>query len=193
MATFDNIKFGDGLTVTNEGSGVIRVDGGALAPGRIAKRVLATAGPGATPTVNTDSYDVVHLTALAAAITRMTTNLTGTPVDGDTLRVSFTDNGTARAIAWGASFEASTVALPDHDRRVDPPGRGVVLEHRNRSGVAWRRLMANAAFSSAGTKVNKLSTAAPDSITVAPPATHAAGDLLLITCCHGRTSRRPPT
>ena len=80
--------------------------------GRIAKRVLATAGPGATPTVNTDNYDVVHLTALAAAITSMTTNLTGTPVDGDTLRVSFTDNGTARAIAWGASFEASTVALP---------------------------------------------------------------------------------
>ena len=74
--------------------------------------MLATAGPGATPTVNTDNYDVVHLTALAAAITSMTTNLTGTPVDGDTLRISFTDNGTARAIAWGASFEASTVALP---------------------------------------------------------------------------------
>jgi hypothetical protein len=80
--------------------------------GRITKRVLATAGPGATPTINTDSYDVVHLTALAAAITSMTTNLTGTPVDGDTLRISFTDNGTARAISWGASFEASTVALP---------------------------------------------------------------------------------
>ena len=79
---------------------------------RITKRVLATAGPGATPTINTDSYDVVHLTALAAAITSMTTNLSGTPVDGDTLRISLTDNGTARAIAWGASFEASTVALP---------------------------------------------------------------------------------
>jgi WD40 repeat protein len=76
------------------------------------RRVLATSGPGATPTVNTDSYDVVHLTALAAAITSMTTNLSGTPVDGDTLRISFTDNGTVRAIAWGASFESSTVTLP---------------------------------------------------------------------------------
>jgi hypothetical protein len=85
---------------------------GAAAGSRPVKRVLATAGPGATPTVNTDSYDVVHLTALAAAITSMTTNLSGTPVDGDTLRISFTDNGTARAIAWGASYESSTVTLP---------------------------------------------------------------------------------
>ena len=79
---------------------------------RITKRVLATSGPGATPTINTDNYDVAHFTAVATAITSMTTNLSGTPVDGDTLRISFTDNGTARAIAWGTSFEASTVALP---------------------------------------------------------------------------------
>jgi hypothetical protein len=79
---------------------------------RITKRTGSTAGPGATPTMATDTFDVFHFTALAAAITSMTTNLTGTPVDGDTLRVSFTDNGTARAITWGASFEASTVALP---------------------------------------------------------------------------------
>jgi hypothetical protein len=77
---------------------------------RVTKRVLATAGPGATPAINSDNYDVAHFTALAAAITSIT--MSGTPVDGDTLRVSFTDNGTARAIAWGSSFEASTVALP---------------------------------------------------------------------------------
>jgi hypothetical protein len=77
---------------------------------RVTKRVLATAGPGATPAINSDNYDVAHFTALAAAITSIT--MSGTPVDGDTLRVSFTDNGTARAIAWGTSFEASTVALP---------------------------------------------------------------------------------
>lgn len=77
---------------------------------RITKRVLATAGPGGTPTINTDSYDVVNLTALAANITSMTTNLTGTPVAGDSLRIAFTDNGTARTITWGASFESSTYA-----------------------------------------------------------------------------------
>lgn len=80
---------------------------------RITKRSVSTAGPGATPTINTDTTDVAHFTALAAAITSMTTNLSGTPVEGDILRIDFTDDGTARAITWGASFEASgTVALP---------------------------------------------------------------------------------
>lgn len=80
--------------------------------GYITKRVSAAAGPGATPTLNTNSFDIFHLTALATAITSMTTNLSGTPADGDEMRISFTDNGTARAITWGAKFEASTVALP---------------------------------------------------------------------------------
>lgn len=102
----------NGQVLTADSAQTAGLKWAAAGTGRTSKRVLATAGPGATPTVNTDSYDVVHLTALAAAITSMTTNLTGTPVDGDTIRISFTDNGTARAISWGASFEASTVALP---------------------------------------------------------------------------------
>jgi hypothetical protein len=66
----------------------------------------------ATPTINTDNTDVATISALAQAITSMTTNLSGTPLDGDPLIVRITDNGTARAITWGASFEASTIALP---------------------------------------------------------------------------------
>lgn len=66
----------------------------------------------ATPTINTDNTDYAEITGLAQAITSMTTNLSGTPVKGDTLWVSITDNGTARGITWGTSFEASTVALP---------------------------------------------------------------------------------
>lgn len=79
---------------------------------RITKRVLALSAGSATPAINTDSYDVVHITAQSAAITSFTSSLSGTPVDGDTLRISITDNGTARALTWGASFEASTQALP---------------------------------------------------------------------------------
>lgn len=66
----------------------------------------------ATPTINTDNVDFYSLTAQAAAITSFTTNLSGTPTDGQKLWISITDNGTARAITWGASFEASTIALP---------------------------------------------------------------------------------
>lgn len=79
---------------------------------RVTRRSTTTSAPGATPTINTDNVDYVEYTGMSAAITSMTTNLSGTPSRGDTLWISFTDNGTARAITWGASFEASTVALP---------------------------------------------------------------------------------
>jgi hypothetical protein len=79
------------------------------------KRITARTGTttsSATPTINTDNVDYYSITALAAAITSFTTNLSGTPTIGQTLWISIKDNGTARAIAWGASFEASTIALP---------------------------------------------------------------------------------
>lgn len=65
----------------------------------------------ATPTINTDNTDIYKLTAQAADITSFTTNLSGTPVDGDILEIQVTGTA-ARAITWGASFVASTVALP---------------------------------------------------------------------------------
>ena len=79
------------------------------------KRITARSGTvasSATPTINTDNVDYYSITALAAAITSFTTNLSGTPTIGQTLWISITDNGTARAITWGATFEASTIALP---------------------------------------------------------------------------------
>lgn len=78
---------------------------------RVTRRLVATT-QSVTPTINTDNTDVANITGLAQAITSMTTNLSGTPVDGDFLEIRITDNGTARAITWGASFEATTVALP---------------------------------------------------------------------------------
>lgn len=82
-----------------------------LTNARITRRAPAVT-QSATPTINTDVTDVAHITGLAQAITSMTTNLSGTPVEGDSLRIDITDNGTARAITWGTSFEASTIALP---------------------------------------------------------------------------------
>jgi hypothetical protein len=66
----------------------------------------------ATPTINTDNCDCVTITAQAAAITSMTTNLTGTPTNFQTLIYRIKDNGTARAITWGASFASRGVTLP---------------------------------------------------------------------------------
>lgn len=65
----------------------------------------------ATPTINTDNVDHYLLTAQAEAITSFTTNLSGTPTEGQKLIISITGTG-ARAITWGTSFEASTVSLP---------------------------------------------------------------------------------
>jgi len=93
------------------GTAVTLADTQTLTNKRITKRT-GTVTSHATPTINTDNVDYYSVTALAAAITSMTTNLSGTPVDAQTLWLSFTDDGTARAIAWGASFEASTTALP---------------------------------------------------------------------------------
>lgn len=65
----------------------------------------------ATPTINTDDVDIYKLTAQATDITSFTTNLSGTPVDGDILEIQITGTA-ARGITWGASFVSSTVTLP---------------------------------------------------------------------------------
>lgn len=78
---------------------------------RITKRVLSITSD-ANPTINTDLYDVVDITAQGAAIASMTTNLSGTPTNKQTLLFEIKDDGTARAITWGTSFVAGGVALP---------------------------------------------------------------------------------
>ncbi len=77
---------------------------------RVTKR-YGTTTSSATPTINTDNVDVYELTAQAADITSFTTNLSGTPTSHQLLLISITGTG-SHTIAWGASFEASTVALP---------------------------------------------------------------------------------
>lgn len=79
----------------------------------VLNRRTASIVSSATPAINTDTTDYFSITALAVAITSMTTSLTGTPFDGQILDIAITDNGTSRNITWGTKFEASaTVALP---------------------------------------------------------------------------------
>lgn len=78
---------------------------------RITRRE-GTVASSATPTINTDNVDAFTITALAVAITSMTTNLSGTPTSGQELEIEILDNGTARAITWGASFASGPATLP---------------------------------------------------------------------------------
>jgi hypothetical protein len=83
----------------------------ALTNKRIPPRVTTIASSG-TPTINSDNCDMVTITAQAEAITSMTSSLTGTPNNGEMLLFRIKDDGTARAITWGASFKAFGAALP---------------------------------------------------------------------------------
>ncbi len=78
------------------------------------KRSTTTNAPGATPTVNATTNDIIEFTGLNTAITSMTTNLTsGSPTVGQTLWIALTDDGTARAITWSTGYESSVlVTLP---------------------------------------------------------------------------------
>lgn len=124
---------GDGLTLNDLTASRVVVTGGSkeLASGAAApsgafvgttdtqtltnKRVtprITTISSSATPTINTDNCDAVTITALAANITSMTTNLSGTPTNFDKLIIRIKDDGTPRTISWGASFASYGATLP---------------------------------------------------------------------------------
>lgn len=70
-----------------------------------APRVVSVASS-ANPAINTDLVDQFNITAQSAAIASMTTNLTGTPRDGQSLDIRLKDNGISQAFALGAAFRA---------------------------------------------------------------------------------------
>jgi hypothetical protein len=74
-------------------------------------KTLASTANSATPSINTDLYNTVVITGQTLAITSFTTNLTGTPFNGQKLSIAITGT-TGIAITWGASFESSSVTLP---------------------------------------------------------------------------------
>jgi hypothetical protein len=109
--------------------------GGSVTNKRITRRVTTEASS-ATPTINTDNSDVHHITALATNITSFTTNLTGTPTAHQLLHIIIVGTAT-RTIAWGASFEASTVALPTTTDSTTPLD---CLFRWNATSSKWRLL-----------------------------------------------------
>jgi hypothetical protein len=119
--TFGTIELGaaSDTTISRSAAGVIAVEG-VVIPSISSTSTLTnkrntfrrgTTASSATPSINTDNYDIFSITALAANITSMTSGLSGTPVHGDGLLIEITGTAT-RTISWGSSFEASTIALP---------------------------------------------------------------------------------
>ena len=97
--------------VKGAGSSILgKDDTGTFTNKAIKKRVVSEASNTA-PSINVDVTDLYVQTALAGNITGFT--FTGTPTDGQELKIRITDNGTARALAHGASVVASgLIALP---------------------------------------------------------------------------------
>lgn len=121
VTTTGNIELGHAsdTTIARVSAGVVSIEGvnidtisatNTLTNKRITKRTGSTTSS-ATPTINTDNVDMYLLTAQAADITSFTTNLSGTPTEGQLLWISVTGTA-ARALSFGTSFEASTVSLP---------------------------------------------------------------------------------
>jgi hypothetical protein len=71
---------------------------------------LQTVTSAATVTPNADADDMVLITAQAEAL--LLANPSGTPTDGQMIVIRIKDNGTARAISYGANYRAVGVTLP---------------------------------------------------------------------------------
>lgn len=71
----------------------------------------------ALPAINTNLVDIFAITNLGGPITSMTANLTGNPTDGQELVIWIHDDGTSRAISWGAKFTAGNYG----GEPIDPP------------------------------------------------------------------------
>jgi hypothetical protein len=61
-----------------------------------------------TPIVNIDNTDIAIITGLTQTITSMSTNLSGTPFDGQIVTWRITDTGTGQTITWGSKFTSKT-------------------------------------------------------------------------------------
>lgn len=136
-------------TLSRSSAGVLAVEGvvvptisstNTLTNKRVTPRVSTTTSS-ATPTINTDNVDMYGLTAQTADITSFTTNLSGTPTNGQRLWI-YVVGTAARAITWGSSFENGAVTLPTTTTTTE---RLDVLFVWNAASSKWRAMASGSA------------------------------------------------
>lgn len=94
------------MSINAKGTGKVSIN--RLSTRLVKRETILTSS--ATPTFNTDNTDILTITALATNITSMTTNMTGTPNEGQELWVRIKGDATPRTITWGSGFQNSGVA-----------------------------------------------------------------------------------
>jgi len=99
----------NGQVAVSNGTAMTYTDN--LSNKRITKRVVTQTSNTTPYTINTDVTDVYHVTGQSTTPVNFA-NPSGTPVDGDTLRISMTGTTTI-GLTWGTTFESSgNVLLP---------------------------------------------------------------------------------
>jgi len=102
---FLDVTFDDDGTVSSAGATQVATALGGKQI-RLKPRLSVTAST-ATLAPNIDNFNYYRLSAQAAALS--ISNPTGTPNDGDGLLLELQDNGTTRAITWGADYAVDSI------------------------------------------------------------------------------------
>ena len=103
-----NLLAGSGATLTYVNNDTLKTTDLTIAT---APKVVSVTSVSVSVAINADITDLYIITAQAEAV--LFSNPTGTLVQGQKLIIRIKDNGTARAITYGANFRASTdLALP---------------------------------------------------------------------------------